>query len=241
MTVAGATTQVTPELDAVLRFDGEGGFSALACNELGGTADVSDNSLVLSEIFTTDMDCSAQPGGEIDDALGGLAGAAVRWSIAGEQLRLTGTDGTSLTYRVRASIYPHASAREVVSGERSGFQYRLAVDGSGDDIGLHLDWREGAGRRWGTQGHGAPAATEPPLWTLIWAEMAAEVFVGGFVPAETVRVTHRSEAGAPEVDLPVYSLDGSGWKVAVGFVPAHSPDSQLVGYDDAGGVTAEWG
>jgi len=125
MTVAGATTQVTPELDAVLRFDGEGGFSALACNELGGTADVSDNSLVLSEIFTTDMDCSAQPGGEIDDALGGLAGAAVRWSIAGEQLRLTGTDGTSLTYRVRASIYPHASAREVVSGERSGFQYRL--------------------------------------------------------------------------------------------------------------------
>lgn len=157
MTVAGATTQVTPELDAVLRFDGEGGFSALACNELGGTADVSDNSLVLSEIFTTDMDCSAQPGGEIDDALGGLAGAAVRWSIAGEQLRLTGTDGTSLTYRVRASIYPHASAREVVSGERSGFQYRLAVDGSGDDIGLHLDWREGPA------GGGARRATARPL------------------------------------------------------------------------------
>lgn len=243
MTVGDVTTPMPAELDAVLRFDGEGGFSARACNGMSGEVAITEDQLVFGdEIVSTEMGCFDLRG-EVDHALGSVTGEPVRWHIDGGQLRLAApVEGTTLIYRVRDSIYPHASARELLSGQRSGFQYRLAVDGSGEDLKLMLDWRQGPGQPWGMGKLATPEPGESALWSLTFAEFAGQALVGGFVPAETVRVTHQFKADGPVVDLPVYSVDSTTWKVAAGFVPGHSPPgSRIVSYDAAGQVTDESG
>lgn len=243
MTVGDVTTPMPPELDAVLRFDGEGGFSARACNLMKGEVAITEDQLVFGdEIMSTLAGCFDLRG-EVDGVLGSVTGEPVRWHIDGGQLRLAApVEGTTLIYRVRDSIYPHASARELLSGQRSGYQYRLAYEGSGEDLELSLDWRAGPGQPWGTGRPATPDPGESALWSLAVAEFTGEALVGGFVPAETVRVTHQFEAGGPVVDLPVYSVDSTTWKVAAGFVPGHSPPgSRIVGYDAAGRVTDEHG
>jgi len=92
MTVGGLTTQVPPSIDAVLRFDGAGSYSARACNYTGGSAEIDDDSLVLGLGSMTAMACRHM-GADIDQVLGGLADESVRWAIAGEELTLAAPDG----------------------------------------------------------------------------------------------------------------------------------------------------
>ncbi|MBA2388910.1 MAG: META domain-containing protein [Geodermatophilaceae bacterium] len=240
MTVGGLTTQVPPSIDAVLRFDGAGSYSARACNYMGGSAEIDDDSLVLGLGSMTEMGCMDLRA-DIDAVLGAVTGESVRWAIAGEELTLAAPGGTTLTYRVRETIYPDAAAQEVLSGERAGYQYRLAVENSDGNLGLNVHYRAAPGRPWGRQRIGAPYSGGRALDPLIEAPIAEEFLIGGFVTADTVRVTHRAGEGAPAVDVALHPSGDPSWKVAAGFVAEHSAGSRIVGYDVAGEVTAEWG
>lgn len=226
-------------VDAMLRFDGEGEFSAQACNHQSGRAEIGARMLVLSGMSTTEMECTGLAG-EIDRALGSLQETDVDWKIDGDQLRLATADGTGLTYQVRAGIYPAADARTVVSGEPDGAQFRLAVSGSGDDIGLGFESRAAPGQAWGTSWVAAPDPGELPLWSLVGGDVAGQQFVAGFVPADTTRATHQAAAGSPASALTVYDIGDPKLAVIGGFVPEHSECSILLAYDHAGTVIAEW-
>lgn len=238
MILDGDTVAVSG-VDAVLRFDGEGEFSAQACNHQSGRAEIGARTLVLSGMFTTEMACTGLAG-EIDRALGSLQETDVDWAIDGDQLRLATADGTGLTYQVRAGIYPAADARTVVSGEPDGAQFRLAVSGSGDDIGLRFESRAAPGKAWDTSWIAAPDSGELPMWSLVGGDVADRRFVAGFVPADTTRAAHQVTAGSPASELTVYDIGDPRLAVVGGFVPEHSECSILLAYDDAGMVVAEW-
>lgn len=226
-------------VDAVLRFDGEGEFSANACNYQDGRAEIGERTLVLSGMSTTEAYC---PGldGDIDRALGSLQEQQVDWTVDGDCLRLATADGTSLRYQVRAEIYPAADARTVVSGEPDGAQFRLAVGGSGDDLSLGFESRAAPGKAWGTSWVAAPDPGERPMWSLVGGDVSGREFVAGFVPADTTRATHQAAAGSPASALEVYDIGDPKLAVIGGFVPDHSECSILLAYDDAGMVVAEW-
>jgi heat shock protein HslJ len=71
-----------PEVDAVLRFDGEGHFSATACNHYSGTVRIDGDLLHVRRMFGTAMGCvGARRAVEV--AFLGVVDGQVRWAVSG--------------------------------------------------------------------------------------------------------------------------------------------------------------
>jgi heat shock protein HslJ len=239
MVVSGRTVSADG-IDAVLRFDGSGGYSANACNFVEGEVEIGDGTLVLAAGMTTEMFCDGL-GGEIDSAIHSLAGAPVTWTRDGGGLVLSGANGTTLRYRVRDSIYPDAENQEVVAGERDGWQYRLSVTSdSGQLTGMSFVSRSGPGVAWGQHSIGAPSPGEAPLWALGGGDVAGDFFVAGFAPVGAASATHQATSSEPPLPLEIYDVDDSQWVVIGGFVPEHTKDSVISVYDATGALVAEW-
>jgi heat shock protein HslJ len=81
-----------PEVDAVLRFDGEGHFSATACNHYSGPVRIDAGRLRLGQMLGTDMGCGG-PRGKVEAAFLAVMDGEVRWAVSGEELRLDKPDG----------------------------------------------------------------------------------------------------------------------------------------------------
>lgn len=240
MVISGRTVPVDG-VDAVLRFDGDGGYSANGCNYLEGEVDIGDGTLVLQAGESTTVFCGGLTG-EIDDALNSLSGSTVAWSVDGDGLLLAGEDGTTLQYRQRDSVYPGAgNDLEVVAGERDGWQYRLSVSQTdGHASGLNLVSRAGPGQPWSTQSLGAPSPGEAPLWSIVGTVIDGQNFVAGFVPATAANATHQRTADAEPIELTIHDIGDEQWVVVAGFVPEHSPDSVISVHDAAGVLIAQW-
>lgn len=100
-------------VDAVLRFDVDGGFSAKACNSLLGEVEVGPTELTFESHFTSAILCY-DGSMDVDEAFAGLGGQPTSWSVADEKLTLTGA--ATLTYRVRSSIDPTVGGTETPAG-----------------------------------------------------------------------------------------------------------------------------
>ena len=121
-----------PEGDAVLRFDGEGHFSATAGNYYGGLVRIDGDLLHVRRRFGTLMGCVGARRA-VEEAFRGVVDGWVRWTISGDQLWLDKPDGRGLRFRVCDSIYPSRELRPLLQGQRNGGDYRLgwqAGDGS---------------------------------------------------------------------------------------------------------------
>ncbi|HEX8497296.1 MAG TPA: META domain-containing protein, partial [Actinomycetales bacterium] len=168
------------DLDSVLRFDGRGGWSAVACNQLDGTAEHGATWVHMSRGLTTDMLCRGARGRLEDEVTAALQGR-VAVDLRDDVLRLGPLDGTQLVYRERATIYPDADARTVDAGRRGTAQYRVAVDGQGSALGLLIETRPAAGTAWGTQGFGSPQPEDGPgYWPSGVAEVGGDQLIAGF-------------------------------------------------------------
>ncbi|MBA3524355.1 MAG: META domain-containing protein [Geodermatophilaceae bacterium] len=238
--VVGGQTLPVEGLDAVLRFDGDGGFSSDGCNDGEGTAVVQSSTVTLTSTYVTEVYCDG-PDGELQAALDELVGAPIRWTISSGQLTLTAATGTTLTYRVRASIYPHEGAEEILSGERGSAQYRLAVSLSdtGELAALVFEAREAPGRPWGWSA--AAVDGDPSLYSLVGGDVGADHFVAGAVPGTAVRATHQASAQAAPVELTVYPTDDPERSVVAGFVVEHGRDDTVVAYGADGAMVARSG
>jgi len=228
------------EQDSVLRFDGRGGWSAEACNEVSGTARHGDGWVELTRGSTTDMACGGEEG-RLERDVGAVLRGKVDVELAGGKLPLGPAGGTALTYRQRASIYPAAKARTVVVGERGQAQYRVAVGGEGASLWMTLELRPELGTAWGTHSFGSPEPLEPGLWTFGVTEIAGEYLVAGFAPSGTTRVAHRAAPSDETVhDLTLEQVTGSPWVVWHAFVPEHSRASSFTAYASDGRVLKAW-
>jgi heat shock protein HslJ len=101
--ISGELVESVPEaVDAYLTFDGEGGIAGqTGCNGFGGTAEITDSSVVISDVLSTLIACE---GGQarVEAAMLGLLDGPLTVEITGDQLTLTAESGAGLQARVGA-------------------------------------------------------------------------------------------------------------------------------------------
>ncbi len=185
---------------------------------------------------TTGLPCVAAEA--LDGAVSRATHGVTTWSVDGRRLRLRDASGGTLVYEAWDWDYPRRAARTLASGEHAGWRYRVYTKPELWGLKLGVTARDAAGR----PARGTGGAPEDPArfggLSVFSQAVADAVFVGGFAPRGTVRVTHRAAPGAPAVTLPQYDVPGSR---AVGFgtvVAAHPRTAVLTAYGKGGTVLA---
>jgi heat shock protein HslJ len=215
---ASRTWRPPPEVDAVLRFDGEGHFSATACNFYNGAVRIDGDVLHIGRMMGTQMGCGGALGA-VEKAFVAVVHGAVRWRIDGEELRLDQPDGRGLRFRVRDTIYPSRDLRPLLRGQRNGGDYQFGWQAGNGGISLTWEWRDGPGKPWGFAGMNRERTWPVPRPDLLVGEASADRFVFGVVSRATARVLWRPSGGRSAVPLEVFTVPGARtWRAFGGFV-----------------------
>ena len=240
----GRTVAVNAEADATLRFDGQGRWSARACNYMGGDAALypgGDGAVGSGRVRfgpgvgSTAMACTGQAATLEDEFVATTAGE-VAWTIADRTLTLTGHDGRQLTYRVRPSIYPDRNARTVLAGERAGGQYRLAAGRGDGGRYLTIETRTGAGSPWGMSSVVAPGPGDCLADSVTFGgPLGGETLVAAWATPGVARVTVRPVPGGPETPLTLHDVPDTDLRVASVWARDLRPGVSAIGFYGAGG------
>jgi heat shock protein HslJ len=157
MSVGGSATAVPAEVDAVVRFDGEGGWSAHGCNFIGGSVEIDGMRLSFDDgVSSTDMVCTGSVE-DIDTAVTTVLRGDVDAAIDGEELTLVGPGGDWLRLEVRDGVFPSRTMTPLDEGTRGEGDYRFGYErGEG---GPHASWefRAAPGSPWEFAGSGPPS------------------------------------------------------------------------------------
>jgi len=223
-----------PEVDAVLRFNGEGYFSAKACNYYGGPVRIDGNVLHVGQMTGTLMGCIGARRA-VEEAFLAVVHGQVRWAISGGELRLDKPDGRGLRFRVRDSIYPSRELRPLLQGQRNGGDYRFGWQGGDERISLEWEWRRAPGKGWEVAG-----MTREPTWPVsgpdpLIAAAGDQRFVFGVVAAATARVVYEPPAWQPVVQLELFTVPGARtWRAFGGFVDQAREGAVVIAFDGQG-------
>jgi len=234
--VGGEATEVPDDVDAVVRFDGEGGWSAQGCNHLGGGVEIEGTRLTFDgETVTTDMAC-AELVMAVDAAITTVFDGTVDAALNGDDLTLGGLDGDELHLRVRDGIYPSRTMIPLDQGTRDGGDYRFGYEDGEDGAGPYASWegRSAPGEPWGYAGSGPPSDPHRP--DPLGGGFGEETeFVLGVIGADVARIAYEPPAGEP-TELTQYDLgvDHPEWQAYGGFVEEPAVGSYVVAYDAAG-------
>lgn len=225
----GSAAPITVTVDSTMEFNGKGRFTAHACNYLGGAATISADVIMFGALGSTEMACSGEPGA-IERQVEATVKGRTAWSINGRLLTLRNPDGQVLTYRVRASIYPNLTAHTIVTGDRAGGQFRLAVDRTShsDHLSIVFEQRSGPGEPWGGGGVASPGPTDCLADSVLGVgNLGGQTFLATWATPEVVKVTTQRAKGSPEVTLTFYDVPGSTLRIAglwtANFRPSVSP------------------
>jgi heat shock protein HslJ len=234
--VGGTTTAVPVDLDAVVRFDGDGGWSAHGCNFLGGGVEIEGMRLSFADdVTSTAMGC-AGPEGEVDTAVTAVLRGGVDAAIDDEGLTLTRSGGDRLRFVERDGIFPSRTMTSLDEGTRGEGDYRFGYESGGGRLFASWEFRSAPGSPWGFAGCATPS--DPHQLDPIGGGAAEEpvTFVFGFIGADVARVAYEPPSGEP-TDLELYALgaDFPEWQAYGGFVEQPVAGSYLVAYDTAGG------
>jgi len=93
---SGERLEVDPAYDAVLRFDGEGGFSAKTCNHTGGDVVIAPTTLEWGDgIASTDMACQDEDLMWLETTMGALYDGTSTWELTDGALTIEGNEVTA--------------------------------------------------------------------------------------------------------------------------------------------------
>jgi heat shock protein HslJ len=225
-----------PEVDAVLRFDGEGNFSATACNYYRGRVRIEADLLHIGQGMVTQIGCLGALGA-VQQAFDAVVHGEVRWAISGDELRLDKPDGHGLRFHVRDTIYPSRELRPLLQGRRSGGDYRFGWLASEPEtsIGLLWEWRDGPGKPWGSVFLEQEPAWAVPRPDVTSGSAAGAAFVFGMVPRATVRVVCQPPGGQTAIKLQLFTIPGARtWRAFGGFVDQPRKGSVVIAFDGDG-------
>jgi heat shock protein HslJ len=223
-----------PEVEAVLRFDGEGRFNATACNHYTGPVRIDGDVLHVEGVGGTEVECSG-PRRAVEEAFLAVVAGEVHWAISGEELRLDKPDGRGLRFRVRDTIYPTRDLQPLTQGQRNGGDYRFGWRTSNELISLHWEWRDASGKPWESVGMNRESTRRAPRPDPLAGSAGDDRFVFGVVPPGAARVVYQPPAGQPAVQLQLFAVPGArSWQAFGGFVDQPREGSIVVAFDDHG-------
>ncbi len=215
-----------PQVDAVLRVDGEGHFSATACNHYSGLVRIDDDLLHIRRMFGTAMGCG-EAKRAVEEAFLGVVDGEVRWAISDDELRLDKPDGRGLRFRVRDTIYPSRDLRPLLQGQRNGGEYRFGWQVGNGLIALAWEWRDAPGKPWGSAGMTCGPAWSVPGPDPLIAAAGDDRFIFGVVPADNARVVCQLPSAQPAIQLELFTVPGAqAWHAFGGFV--HEPGGAVI-------------
>lgn len=209
----------TAEVDAVLRFDGDGHLSAHVCNHYSGAVHIDGDVMHVGEMGRTMMGC-LNTTGDVEEVFSAVMRDEVRWRIVDGELRLDKADGYGLRFQIRDSIYPTRDLHPLLRGKREGGgDYQYGWQDGGDRIGLVWEWRDGPGKSWSSAGMNREPdwpVTQPDL---LVGSAAKERFVFGLVPRATAQVVCLSPGDQTPARLELFTIrDAKTWYAFGGFV-----------------------
>jgi heat shock protein HslJ len=223
-----------PEVDAVLRFDGQGHFSATACNHYGGPVRIDGDLLHVGQMFGTQMGCVGARRA-VEAAFLDVVDGQVRWAISGDELRLDKPGGRGLRFRVRDTIYPSRELEPLLQGHRHGGDYQFGWQAGNERISLEWEWRDAPGKPWGFAGMTREPDLPVPGPDPLAGGAGHDGFVFGVVPRATARVVCQPPAGQPAVELQLFTVPGARtWRAFGGFVDQPHIGSVVIAFDGSG-------
>jgi heat shock protein HslJ len=240
----GVTGPISVKTDSTIEFNGKDGFSARACNAIGGGATIDGRTILFTPGVSTMVACTGERT-TLDRQVEATAKGAVHWSIRKRILTLRNGDGYVLTYRVRPSIYPDPHARTIVAGDRAGGQFRLAVDrpaGGDGHLALVFEARRAPGEPWGTGGVISPEPKECLAdFVLGVGSLGGQTFLAAWATPDVAKVTTRATSNSPETTLKLYDVPGSTLRIAGVWTATFRPSvSPVTFYDKHGKIIAAY-
>ncbi len=215
VTAGGERREIDPTYDAVLRFDGEGGFSGTTCNHFGGDVAISSTEMAWGdEVASTLMGCSGDLG-QVEASVFSMFTGTAEWRLTDGTLRIEGKDVTFELTELPPG-FPTELVQLAVSdpaGEAQWqFGYVEATDAEVAD-GAYRYFLTWEGRSAPGTGYGnAGMAVDPELSYLetMWLDdVDGGMFVFGTLPSGTDAVRFEADDGTA-AELTAYVLpDGS--------------------------------
>lgn len=231
--ISGSTTAVASEVDAVVRFDGEGGWSAHGCNYMGGSVEVDGLTLSFDGDTTSTLIGCQEPLASIDSAIMDALQGDVDAAIAGDQLTLTGAGGDGLRLEVREGIFPSRTMIPLDEGTHGEGDYRFGYEAGEDRPYASWESRSAPGRPWGFAGSGPPSDPHRPD-PLGGTAGEPVTYVFGIIGADVARLTYEPPSGEASV-LGLFPLaEFPEWQAYGGFVEHPVTGSYVVAYDATG-------
>jgi heat shock protein HslJ len=204
----GDRREVDPAYDAVLRFDGDGGFEASMCNDIHGDVTITSSELTWGNVWSTLAGCLDDDLTWLETAVSAVFDSTARWTLTDGVLRIEGEDVV-----VELGQRPDGFPRDLVqlatsdpAGE-SQWQFGYAEIERGSGYDLWWEGRAAPGTAFRDAGIGAdPSDVLKAMWV---EDVDGGLFAFGFVPEAAESVVFDAVDNTREV-MTTYDLpDGS--------------------------------
>ena len=205
----GERREVDPTHDAVLRFDGDGGFSAKTCNHTGGEAVVSETTIAWGdEIFSTSMACLDDDLTWLETTMAALFRGTATWALDDGRLRIEG-NRVVVELTERPEGFPTEMVPLATSDPGREWQWQLGYTedaaAGADGYRFFLSWegRPAPGTGYGTAG----MAVDPeiPMEAMWLDDVEGGLFPFGTLPLGTASAVFEATDGSRE-PLATYEL-----------------------------------
>ena len=232
---AGDRREVDPLHDAVLRFDGEGGFSAKTCNYTGGDVVITPSSLEWGdEIMSTEMGCVDEDVTWLETTMGALFSGTSTWDLTGDVLRIEG-NGVTAELSERPAGFPTEMIQLATNDPdcECEWQFGYTEDPDADTNGGYrysIGWegREGPGKGYGSAG--MVVDSEIPMDAMWLDDVEGKLFPFGTLPVGTASAVFETTDGTTVALHPYELPDG---RLVYG-EPVPATKGQVVALEESG-------
>lgn len=205
----GERREVDPIHDAVLRFDGEGGFSAKTCNHTGGEAEVGAGSIEWgNEIFSTSMACLDDDLTWLETTMATLFRGTSTWTLAEGHLRIEG-HGVVAELSERPEGFPTEMVQLATSDPGGEWQWQLGYTedpaAGPDGYRFFLSWEGRSAPGTGYGSAGMAVDPEIPMEAMWLDDVEGGLFPFGTLPIGTASAVFEAADGSRQ-PLATYEL-----------------------------------
>ena len=203
----GEHRDIDPAYDAVLRFDGEGGFGAETCNASGGGVVVTPTTLEWGdEIASTQMACTDERLTWLETTMAALFAGTSTWELTDGALRIEG-NGITVELSERPAGFPTQMVQLATNDPACECEWQFGYTEipdpatNGPRFGIGWEGRHGPGQGYGEAG----MVADPAMGTMWLDDVEGKLFPYGTLPVGAVSAVFETIDGTT-IEMHPYEL-----------------------------------